>query len=264
VKRQKAIYQAVKGDKRLKNVIVVGPSLNAAKATEAQYKELRDLGLPQWMDYSGVHSYPNGHYPDNGLGQRLRWAAKYWKKPVWVTETGYTNALHRPKGHNPVPNDVSAVYAPSALLEAVDRGCKSTWYELLDDPDSLAKTQIESNFGMFSTAYKDQPPWPPKPIFATMRSFLALLKDPGPAYTPAAIPLKITPGSPDVRVTVTANRNGVAMAHIRRAIDYYNPDTQQYVVLPPTTCKLEGPTGTKMITLPATSAVVSVPLSGVV
>jgi len=174
----------------------VGPSLNAAFATESQYKKLRDLGLPQWMDYSGVHSYPNGHYPDQGLDQRMRWAAKYWKKPVWITETGYTNALHRPKGHNPVPNDVSAIYAPSALLEAIDRGAKSTWYELLDDPDSLAKTQIESNFGMFSTAYKDQFPWPPKPIFATMRAMLAQLKDPGVPYTPAAIPLKITPGSP--------------------------------------------------------------------
>jgi hypothetical protein len=74
---------------------------------------------------------------------------QYWDgKPTWITETGYTNALGSTGNHLSVPEDVSAVYAPSALLEAADRECNVIWYELLDDPDP-GLDDVESNFGMY-------------------------------------------------------------------------------------------------------------------
>lgn len=258
VRLQRIIWETVKGDSRLRHVKVVGPSLHSVAATAGQYAALRDAGLPLYMDYAGVHSYPGGYFPERGLGRRVGWATTYWKRPVWVTETGYTNALHRPSGHNPVPDDVSAAYAPSALLAAVDRSCKVVWYELLDDPDTLAREEIESNFGMYRTAYDDQPPWPPKPVVATLTSFLAQLKDPGPAYTPAAIPFRATSAATDVRVTLTAKRNGVATAHVRRATDCWDPVRQQRTPVVPVPVTLQWATGS--LTVPVTHAVQSVPL----
>jgi len=148
VAKQKVIWQTVKGDSRLAHVKVVGPSLHAVVGTEAQYKLLGDAGVARYMEYAAMHRYPGGHYPDQGLDQRLAWVKRYWGgKPTWITETGYNNALADSGGQNPVPEDVSAVYAPSTVLEAVDRGCKVIWYELLDDPDAGAKDNPEATVG---------------------------------------------------------------------------------------------------------------------
>lgn len=231
---QKVIWQTVKGDSRLAHVKVVGPSLHSGKSTEQQYRALRDAGLVQYMDYAGIHRYHLGEYPDRLLDERLGWVERFWGgKPVWITETGYTNALHRSTGHKPVPEDVSAVYAPSTLLEAVDRNCKVSWYELLDDPDPLAKDDTESNFGMYATAVDEAPPWRAKPVVPVMRALLAQLKDPGPAYTPPRMQLEVTTDADDVRTTLVGKRDGTVTLYVRRATDCWDPVALKPIVVTP-------------------------------
>jgi hypothetical protein len=211
-------------------VKVLGPSLQAVKATENDYRILGDLGLAQYMDYHAIHRYPGGHYPNVLLDTNVTWANRHLSgRPVWITETGYTNCLAYTSGHKPVPEDVAAVYAPSALLEAVDRGCKVSWYELLDDVDPGAKDAIESNFGMFATGSGMAPPWRAKPVVWAMRSFLSQLKDPGPAYEPPALGLGITSQVGDVQGTVMGKRDGSVTVHLRRATDCWNTTTQQRI-----------------------------------
>ncbi len=234
VEIQRAIWQTVKGDSRLAHVKVVGPAMHWRDSTEQHYRALRDAGLVQYMDYANVHSYCLGRYPDHLLDERIAWVNRYWGgKPVWITETGYTNALHRSSGHRPVPEDVSAVYAPSTLLEAVDRACKASWYELLDDPDPLAKDDTESNFGMYATAADEAPPWRAKPVVAVMKAFLAQLKDPGPAYAPPRMQLQVTTDADDVRTTLVGKRDGTVTLHVRRATECWDPVALQPIVVKP-------------------------------
>lgn len=234
VAKQKLIWQTVKGDPRLAHVKVIGPSLHSVLSTEAQYRALRDAGIVRYMDYAGIHRYPGGRYPDYLLDERLAWVDRYWGgKPVWITETGYTNAVYRRQGHPPVPEDVSAVYAPSALLEAVDRGCKVSWYELLDDPDPWTKDDTESNFGMYATAVDDVPPWRAKPVVAVMKAFLAQLKDPGGSYDPSLIRLRVTTDADDVRTTVLSKRDGTTTLHVRRATNCWDAAASQRIAVTP-------------------------------
>ena len=217
---QRTIWDAVKGDPRLRHVQVLGPSLHAVLATEADYRQIGQAGLANYMDYAAIHRYPNGRYPNHLLDEKLGWVARHWGgKPTWITETGYTNAMGTNLGHRPVPEDVAAVYAPSAILEAADRGCMITWYELLDDVDGAAKANIESNFGMFAARGRIGPPWRPKPVVASVRSFLDSLRDPGPTFDPPQIGLRITTDAEDVRSTIIAKRDGSATVYLRRATE---------------------------------------------
>ncbi len=233
VAKQRVIWQAVRSDPRLAHVKVLGPSLQAVEATESDYKALGDAGLAQYMTHAALHRYPGGRYPNHLIDERLTWIARHWGgRPTWITETGYTNALATPSGHNPVPEDVSACYAPSALLEAVDRGCQVCWYELLDDPDPGAKDNIESNFGMFATISGMAPPWRAKPVVSVMKSFLSRLKDPGPAYDPPRIGLSVVSNVGDVRSTVMAKRNGSVTLFLRRATNCWDPNRQTRLTVP--------------------------------
>jgi hypothetical protein len=261
VAKQRVIWETVRSEPRLSHVHVVGPSLHASLSTESDHRRLRDAGLVRYMDFAGLHRYPGGRYPDHLLDQRLSWIKRYWSgKPAWITETGYTNALHHreKEGHAPVPEDVSAVYAPAALLEALDRGCKVSWYELLDDPDPLAKDDIESNFGMFATAFEDAPPWRAKPVVSTMRAFLARLDDPGPPYRPARIGLRVSSEAKDVRATVTGRRDGAVTLHVRRAANCWDPAARQRIPVAPVPVVVETARGS--MTLVVDHNVQSIPL----
>ncbi len=249
VAKQKVIWQTVRSEPSLAHVKVVGPALHAVEGTESQYRALRDAGVVRYMEYAGLHRYHGGRYPDHLLDQRLAWVKKYWGgKPVWITETGYTNALARDAGHNPVPEDVSAAYAPSALLEAVDRSCQVTWYELLDDPDGLVmKDEIESNFGMYAAETGAGPPWRPKPVVAVMKAFLARLEDPGPTYNPPRIGLRISSDADDLRSTVVAKRDGTATLHLRRATNCWDPVAQERTLVLPVPVLVETANGVRTV-----------------
>lgn len=232
VAKQKVIWQTVKNDSRLAHVKVVGPSLQAVDGKESHYKLLADAGIVQYMDFAAMHRYPGGRYPNYMLDEQLTWIKRHWGgKPTCITETGYTNAVATPTGHPPVPEDVSAVYAPSALLEAVDRGCTVSWFELLDDPDPGAKDDIESNFGMFAIKSGIAPPWRAKPVVGVMKSFLSGLKDAGPAYSPRAIGLKVSSSVSDVETTVLGKRNGSVTLYMRRATNCWDPVKKQRIAV---------------------------------
>jgi hypothetical protein len=99
VAKQRLIWQTVKGDSRLSRVKVLGPSLQAVKATEGDYNILGDLGLAQYIDYAAIHRYPGGHYPNVLLDTNVSWVKRHLSgRPVWITETATPTAWRTPRG----------------------------------------------------------------------------------------------------------------------------------------------------------------------
>lgn len=251
VAKQSVIWRAVKSYASLSHVSVVGPSLQDVRATETDYRDLANMGLLQYMDRSGIHRYPGGRYPDYQLDETLAMLRRTWPgKAVWISETGYSNALATTGGHNPVPEDVSADYGPSTLLEAAARGCNVVWFELLDDPDPGAKDITEANLGMYATIGATMgPSWRAKPVVARMASFLGSLRDPGTTYTPPRIALQVSSASGDVRSTVTAKRNGSVTVHVRRATECWDPLRRQRISVAGVPVTIRTATSTRTVTV---------------
>ena len=238
--RQKLIWDAVRSHPSLDQVPVLGPSLNASFATEDDYVQLREKGILDAMDIAGVHSYPGGFYPDHALDERLQWVQRQWPGvPLWLTEIGYTNALDDLTAQRPVPEDVSALYAPAAVLEAVDRGLRVAWYEALDDPDPGLKDQVENNFGLFAVGPSGAPPWRTKPAGTALRQFLAELRDPGPAYEPEPVGVRVTCEAKDLRWTALAKRDGSVRLFLRRSTECWDPDKQVPIGVPEVEVRIE-------------------------
>jgi hypothetical protein len=108
---QRTIYEAVRSHPELDNATVIGPSLQAAVATVGDYDRLAGLGLGDVVDAVGLHSYPGGRYPSQGLDERLAPIRSHFPDTdVWLTETGYNNAVGSGAGGGatPVPEDVAA------------------------------------------------------------------------------------------------------------------------------------------------------------
>jgi hypothetical protein len=221
--KQKVIYQAARSHASLAHVPILTPSLQMVAVTASDYKWFADNGLMNVVTHAGSHCYPGGWYPDHSMASLLNPMKAYWHKPVWITETGYTNAVASTSGQKPTPEDVAGIYAPSAILEAVDRGYQTVWFEVLDDPDSGSKNEVEANLGLWGMQSGMAPPWRPKPAVGALKAFLAETKDPGATYKPRAIPLRVTSSASDVRWTALGKRNGSVRLYLRRAKDCWDP-----------------------------------------
>ncbi len=246
---QRTIYEAVRSHPELDGIQVIGPSLHAVKANEADYDRLAELGLGEVLDVVGLHSYPSGHYPSQGLDQRIAPIRSHFPDAgVWLTETGYNNAVGDTGGvgPTPVPEEVVASYAAPAVLEAVDRGLPITWYEVLDDPDP-DRTDVQSNFGLFAVEDSGAPPWRPKPAVTALRSFLAELRDPGAAYRPEPVTLTVTSPAEDVRWTALGKRDGSTWLHLRRSSDVWDPTGRTPVTVDPVRVTIVSPSGRRTV-----------------
>jgi len=229
---QKIIWDFVQATPTLSHVKVVGPSLHASVSTvHEDHLRLGRLGVQDYMDYAGLHRYFGGRYPDYLIDERLGWIKEaFGDKPTWVTETGYTNAMANPGGHRPAPEDVSAAYAPICLLEWAIRGCRSTRYELLDDPDAGEKDDQQANFGLWRTPSLDPATWTEKPEASVMRTFLGSLQDPGDDFTPK--PVRLDVQAPEgVKSLVVGKRNGSAALLLWQNTGIYDPARQEPITV---------------------------------
>ncbi len=224
--RQKVLWQAVQARPELRGVAVLGPSLHVQAASESDYKWFAAHGLLNYMTHAGSHCYPAGHYIDWNFESLLKPVRTHWKKPVWLTETGYTNAVAYSGGQKPVPEWVAGVYAPSAALEAIDRGWKLNWFEVLDDPDAGVKNDVQANYGLYALKSGIAPPWRAKPAATALKGILTSMKDPGPVHRPPAMGLRVTSSTSDVRWTALGKRDGSVRLYLRRTVDVYDPRTE--------------------------------------
>jgi hypothetical protein len=242
---QRVIWQTAHRFPALAHVPIIGPSLQETNADASyrsptarggaeHYHQLVDAGIRNYQDYAGAHSYAGGDLPTNGLQHRLdlmrsAYGADY---PIWIDESGYHNALATRGGHRPVSEEAAATYAPRLLLEfAGQRGLRVGRFEALDDVDLNAKDQQEANFGLWRVGSSDPTTWSEKPEVGAMRSILAKLEDPGPAYKPAPLFMGLT-GPSDMEYLVTRKRDGSATLWLWRNVKVWDPIARTPITVP--------------------------------
>lgn len=263
VAHQQAIWNVAKSYPAMSNAIIVGPSLhgnNAANSYTQQspdggprhYHQLVDAGLMNYMEIAGMHQYPGGDVPLTLLPTRLdlmrtAYGSTY---PVWLTETGYHNALAQTTGNKPATEAVSALYAPRQHLQVSMLGLRHARYEFLDDPNP-ANDDPEANWGMFRSPSLDATTWTAKPEYQVMVDFLAALNDPGTTYTPSPVRLQINATVSDIAYCVTQKRNGNSTLWIWRDLSVWNPTSLTNITVSNTSVDVITTSGTTALSVGA-------------
>jgi hypothetical protein len=254
---QQAIWQTARAHQQLDGVPIIGPSLHdteAARNGGAHYKLLERSGIARYQDYLGMHRYPSGGVPTDGLDGRLQYVYGAFgpQYPVWITEWGYHNALDTTAGHKPTSEEAAATYGPRGLLQFAERGIPLVRYELLDDPDTT-QAEHESHFGLYgvkSVAGDPATTWRTKPEAEAMKRLLRSLKDPGGSYVPGPVGLSVT-GTSDVRYVVTRKRNGEATVHLWRELSVWDPKGEKALRAAATDVVVEDRIGARTVVVDA-------------
>ncbi len=146
---------------------VIGPSLawGPSRNTIASSGDL-------WSA-ENLHSYAGGRPPEAQLPKDVSDARKRGlDKPVYVTETGYHDAVEAKVGQPGVDEQAAADYIPRTYLETFAAGAKRTFiYELADEKPDPAKGDPEQHFGLLRQDLE------PKPSFGTLSQLMAIVRD---------------------------------------------------------------------------------------
>ncbi len=187
------VYKAVKANRSLAPLPVVGPSLVGDGAP----KQLGDQ--QRWLDIGNIHPYTGGLAPSPSYtaAQLRRISRVSGHKPVWATELGYYTALKAPHGTlQPVSEATAAVYLLREFLEDFKSGIARTYaYELIDDTPDPSGSAYQQHFGLLRSNYTR------KPAFTALKNLLALVGQQSPA-TLTPLRLEIQSGSRDLRQLV--------------------------------------------------------------
>ncbi|QNN54034.1 hypothetical protein [Nocardioides mesophilus] len=282
---QKAIWEGVQESEALSQVLVLGPSLHdqaaAASYDDAEpsggaehYHQLADAGVGDWQDRAGVHFYPAGEPPLTDIDRRLQHLLDAFgaDTPLYMTETGYHNALYQPTnaggtyrsgeesiGHRPTSEGATATYIDRAVLQLADRGIPCAWYECLDDPDPGPKDVAESNFGLWRVETGDPLTWTPKQAVGKLTRLLDALDEPdGPSYVPDPVRLGVEAAADDVAFVVAARRNGSATVFLFRDLSVWDPFTRTPIEVAPVAVTVTDRRGPR--TVEVSAEVTSLPL----
>jgi hypothetical protein len=205
---------------RALGITVLGPSMAGQTYTGTGWPG----DLSDYVDISSLHIYPGGQKPSTTIDTHLsRQAAMNGPgKPLWITETGYQNAMNSTQSNPKVPEDVSGVYGPLQILESFSRGiARSYFYELGDDQREDPLTQRERHFGLFAWDAQAQPTWRMKPIGTALKNFITLMADPGTVYGPA--PLSVSVTGTGVKSLLVGKRDGSYLICLWRDVTIYTP-----------------------------------------
>ena len=118
-----------------------------------------------------------------------------------VTESGYHTATLWGGEHPPVSEAAMGRYVPRLFLDYFNAGfAKSYLYELVDEGASMSSR--EEAFGLVRADGT------PKPAYTSLQNLIAVLSDPGPAFTPGSLSLALTGDTTNVRRLLLQKRNG--------------------------------------------------------
>ncbi len=202
---QQNLYTWVKSDPQIAKYPVIGPALTGMGSCIA----LGDLSGSE--DAGNIHDYfgvfnPGtggwgGTYPPYGVYGSISYNVNLGRiqsgtKPIMATESGYGTI-----SGNPLTLDYRTHlrYMTRLFFEQLNAGVSRTYsYELLDE----GGTNVFNNFGLIQTNLQ------PKPAYTGIKSLIAALKDPGPAYTATPLTYALTGFVNNVHHTILQKRNG--------------------------------------------------------
>jgi hypothetical protein len=194
---QRAMYQ------HAKQLAPAIPVLGLTAVTAAGAAPVGDLSGA--MDFATLHPYPDGGVPRTNLGpmQRALGLLNGAHKPWWVTESGYQTApgataqVYQPG----VSETAQGKYALRLYLDYFNAGISHTaMYELIDE--RADPTNAEMNYGLLHSDGS------PKPAYTAIKNLLALLADPGGAYTPGTLSYSLTGAPSTLRQSLFQKRDG--------------------------------------------------------
>lgn len=229
---QSELFAAARANPATADLPVLAPALAFRRGYDT-------LGSMQGSsDVANGHLYTGGLPPSSQLDASLsQLRSVTGNQRVVYTETGYNNAVNTTSGHLPVPESVSATYMPRLVLEHASRGVERVYsYELIDEFEDPARTNIEASFGLLR---RD---WTPKPAYHALRNLVDLLEEPGaPEHAAAPLALSIDGGGSDVRRLLTQRLDGTYVLLLWRDVSIYHPSSRTLlpVVPSPVTVTLE-------------------------
>ncbi|HEV7705798.1 MAG TPA: Ig-like domain-containing protein [Gemmatimonadaceae bacterium] len=161
--------------------------------------------ISSFMDAGTLHPYPSAQVPmaylqstENALAP-LNGAHKGW----WVTETGYYTAPNATQNvYQPgVSEAAQGKYVPRLYLDYFNAGITHTSvYEFIDEHST--QSDAEANYGMLHNDGS------PKPAYNAMKNMLALLSDPGSAYSAGSLNVSLAGATGTIRQALFQKRDG--------------------------------------------------------
>jgi len=221
---QNDLYHAVKSDRTLSNLPVIGPSM----ARPEHGTEVAPLAV---LDYECMHSYAGGNLPSHQLDSRwLPYAHQIlgvssYIRPVVATECGYDTITPSTNSQYGISEAAQAKYIPRLFAEYFNRGIQRTFtYELFDE-GSNDQTAIHK-FGLLHSNGTM------KPAFAAERNLISLLFDPNASFTPHAFFYKLSGDATklkQVHHTLLEKSNGDFYLLMWQEVQSYDLKTHQDV-----------------------------------
>ncbi|MDQ3571218.1 MAG: hypothetical protein M3396_11500, partial [Actinomycetota bacterium] len=232
----------IRGDGVLADKTVIGPSPRVGKGFGSALGDLSDC-----LDRGNLHPYPGGLSPDatnyGDLSISLDFARlTSGTKPLWLTETGYHNAVGAPAGgHHPTSQKAAGVYVPRMFMENFRRGIERTYsYELLDQWPDPENDEAEKNFGLVANDGSR------KPAFVALRNLLTILDDSGSASGKLAYSLACQACSDTLRHVLLRKSTGAYYMVVWPQSSVWNRDTRTDITNNPHNAELKLPSSSKL------------------
>jgi hypothetical protein len=225
----------------------VAPALRDAEPTLlADFAALGETDIASYLDYGDFHRYPlsqGGSTPTSLVDERMAAAsAGFGGLPLYCTETGFNTADPQLVGFTAVPWDVQAVSVVKVFCEMFSRGVVRTYqYELLDDPDP-SRADLESNWGLVAVgdADLDRPDaWVRKDSFTRLQALISSVADPGPAYSPTPLGLRLSGPPSDLRGLTLQRRDGSTQLLLWRDVPLWDRGRLARTTVAPVTVTVE-------------------------
>ena len=198
---QQQLYTTVKSDPAIAKYGVVGPPIGHL----GNYAHTTDLSA--YFDFGNLHDYPGTSNPgtrDNSPIRRWADAARSLNggKPNVATETGYWDGPpDKPLPAAVMPDAIIARYEPRLFLEQHKEGIVRTYqYEFIDEGGDV--TSVYDHGGLLTNDLT------PKPQYFALRNLIALLRDPGPSFSPGTLDYELSGSTDRVEHSLFAKRDG--------------------------------------------------------
>jgi hypothetical protein len=144
--------------------------------------------LTAYEDAGNIHPYANTQYPSYNFAVNLANERNVsGSQEIYVTESGWSNAMKATDGSPNVTEEVSARYVGRLFLETLLRGWPRTYvYELVDEEADPGLTKTQDHFGLFRDDYSA------KPAATTIANMIALMSDKGYTFVPKTLSYSLT------------------------------------------------------------------------
>lgn len=227
---QMRLHGLLKGASALARLPLVAPSL----VDTSGWRRLGDLR--SWLDFGNIHHYPGGRPPATSdiEGQLRLIRPGSGSAPVFVTETGYHNAVNAPVDqHAGVSERAAAIYLPVLLLEHFRLGIRRTFlYELVDERREPGRRDPEQHFGLLRHDLSR------KPAFQSIRNLIALAGE-AKSVEPSALPFSIRSGAPVRHLLLQDPDGSFRVALWRSGLAVWSPRAKVELRPPPVAVQLQ-------------------------